>query len=150
MRCRASDERDVMKRTARRRVPAAAFFVVVAAIAGCEQETPTAPAAPSPMERPVTILDVRGTKARVLIPSAALTERGGIPGVFVLQDPAPFPPSARDADGKPLREARFRMVKTGKRVGNRVEILSGLAGDETLVLGNLSDVRDGSSVVVNR
>jgi hypothetical protein len=150
LRCPANDEYGVMKQAARRRVRAAVLLVVVAAIAGCEQETATAPAAPSPLERPVTILDARGTEARVLVPSAALTERGGIPGVFVLQDPTPFPPSARDAGGKRLPESRFRMVKTGKRLGNRIEILSGLAGDETVVLGNLSDVRDGSPVVVKR
>jgi hypothetical protein len=145
-----NDENGVMKQWVRRWVRAAAFLVVVAAITGCEQETPTAPAALSPIERPVAILDARGTQGRVLVPSAALTERGGIPGVFVLQDPTPFPPPARDAGGKPLPESRFRMVKTGKRVGNHIEILSGLAGDETLVLGNLSDVRDGSPVVVKR
>ncbi len=150
MRCRANDESGVMKQAARCRVGAAVFLVIVAAIAGCERETPTAPAPLSPIERPVTILDVRGTEARMLVPSAALTERGGIPGVFVLQDPTPFPPSARDGSGKPLPESRFRMVKIGKRVGNRIEILSGLAGDEALVLGNLSDVHDGSPVVVKR
>lgn len=139
-----------MKQAARRRVRAVVFLVIVAAITGCEQETPTAPAALSPIERPVAIIDVRETEARVLVPSAALTERGGIPGVFVLQDPTPFPPSARDAGGKPLPESRFRMVKTGKRVGNRIEILSGLAGDEALVVGDLSDVHDGSPVVVKR
>ena len=139
-----------MKQAAWRRVRAAVFLVIVAAITGCEQETPTAPTALSPIERPITILDVRGTEARMLVPSAALTERGGIPGVFVLQDPTPFPPSARDSGGKPLPESRFRMVKTGKRVGNRIEILSGLAGDEKLILGNLSDVHDGSPVVVKR
>ena len=150
MRCRVNDENGVMKQAARRRVRTAAFFAVVAAIAGCEHETSTAPAELAPIERPVTILDARGTQARVLVPSAALTDRGGIPGVFVLQDPAPFPPTVRGSDGKPLPESRFRMVKTGKRVGNRIEILSGLAGDETLVLGDLSDVRDGSPVVVKR
>lgn len=102
------------------------------------------------LTRPVLTLAVPRADARVLVPSAALVTRGGIPGVFVLQESTPFPPGARDAAGTVLPEARFRMVKTGKTVDHRVEILSGLSGDEVLVLGELSEVRDGSPVAVKR
>lgn len=102
------------------------------------------------VERPVVALKTKEEGARVSVPSAALIERGGIPGVFVLQAPAAFPPPAKDADGKSLPQARFRMVKVGKAIGDRVEVLSGLAGDEVLVLGDLSQVHDGSPIVVRR
>ena len=74
-------------------------------------------------------LDVK--TGRILIPQLALVERGGIPAVFVLQDDA---------------LARFRMVRIGKAYGGQVEILAGLTGTETLVLGDLSGVRDGSLI----
>lgn len=138
MRCPATDR----KRTAR----GAACLLAAALLMACEHPASGAPPAAPPLARPVVTLEARGAGARVLIPTAALVTRGGIPGVFVLADAAAFPPPARGADGKPLPEARFRMVKTGKTSGNRVEILSGLAGGETLVLGELSDVHDGSAV----
>ncbi|MGE5242499.1 MAG: hypothetical protein ACM3NI_12715 [Bacteroidota bacterium] len=62
------------------------------------------------------------------IPRPALTERGGIPGVFVLEN----------------HQARFRMVRPGKVGATQVQVLSGLHGDETLVLGDLAEVHDGS------
>ena len=46
-------------------------------------------------------------------------------------------------------QARFRMVRTGKIVNDRVEILSGLSGSETLVAGDLQDVHDGSPIQKN-
>ena len=40
------------------------------------------------------------------------------------------------------------MVRTGKNVNGRIEILSGLSGSETLVTGDLRDVHDGSPVKI--
>lgn len=106
----------------------ASVFALV--LAGCAPE-PTYPPPELPrLERPVQALAVRPGE-RVLIPRAALVERAGVPGVFVL-----------DEQGR----ARFRMVRTGKTVGARIEILSGLAGNERLVLGDLDAVRDGSPI----
>jgi len=68
-----------------------------------------------------------------LVPQSALVVRGGIPGVFVLSE---------------TNQARFRMVRTGKNVNGRIEILSGLSGSETLVTGDLRDVHDGSPVKI--
>jgi multidrug efflux pump subunit AcrA (membrane-fusion protein) len=127
-----------------------ALMLTVGTVAGCEHAAPTAPVTLPEIQRPVITIDARGANTRLLVPTIALVERGGIPGVFVLQEAAVFPPPARGADGKALPQARFRMVKTGKTSGSRVEILSGLAGDETLVLGALSDVHDGSPVMVKR
>ena len=84
------------------------------------------------MNRPVLALQVKPAELlRIRIPRQALVERGGIPGVLVLS---------------PAGEARFRMVRPGGTPGTQVEILSGLHGDETLVLGDLADVHDGSPI----
>ena len=75
---------------------------------------------------------VKGEPAIITIPHPALITREGIPGVFVLEN----------------NEARFRMVRPGKINAGRVEILSGLKGNETLVTGELNAVRDGSPVKI--
>ena len=98
-------------------------------LAGCSDKAPPEPQPLTALMRPVLTLNI--TSGRVLIPQLALTERGGIPGVFVLEDDA---------------IARFRMVRVGKANGGQVEILAGLTGTETLVLGELRDVRDGSLI----
>jgi hypothetical protein len=101
------------------------------------QENPAAPAAVPTLDRPVLVLKgpaaapAGDTRVVIRIPQAALVERGGIPGVFVL--------SAQ-------QQSRFRMVKQGKMGTGQVEILSGLHGDETLVLGDLKSVHDGSPI----
>ncbi len=71
-----------------------------------------------------------GTQS-ILIPRAALIERAGLPGVFVMS-----------TDGR----ARFRLVRPGKIQGDKIEILSGLRGGESLVVGDLDAVRDGSPI----
>jgi hypothetical protein len=104
------------------------LMLAILLLAGCgEKAAPSAPVATLP--RPLLTLDAQA--GRVLVPQAALVERGGIPGVFVLS-----------ADN----QARFRMVRTGKNLNGRVEILSGLSGSETLVAGDLQDVHDGSPI----
>lgn len=130
--------------------PIALLVVVLGIGGGCERAAPTPPITRPVLERPVTTLTAHGKNVRLLVPNGALVIRGGIPGVFVLQDATPFPPGARDAAGTVLPEARFRMVKTGKTAGRRVEILSGLSGDEVLILGDLSELRDGSPIAAKR
>ena len=101
-------------------------------LAGCGKKAPTPPPSLPRVDRPVLSLQVKPAELlRIRIPRQALVERGGIPGVFVLS---------------PAGEARFRMVRPGGTRGTQVEILSGLRGDETLVLGNLADVHDGSPI----
>ena len=111
-----------------------------ALLVACDAAEPPIARHPLPvLERPVTQLQHRAERPRdieqpnILIPARALVERGGFPGVFVLS---------------PAREARFRMVRVGRVDGGRAEILSGLHGDETLVLGDLSAVHDGSPIRV--
>ncbi len=96
---------------------------------GADRAPPAPPPRPA-LERPVLVLAIAGP---VRIPRAALIERAGVPGVFVL------------AGG----EARFRMVRPGKARGAEIEILAGLHGNETLVLGDLTPVRDGSPIRPN-
>lgn len=106
-------------------------LVVLALLTGCEHPAPPSPPVQLPtLTRPTLALHGNSDLANPLIPSAAIVTRGGIPGVFVLQD----------------GQARFRMIKPGTQKGVRTPVLSGLAGNEVLVLGNLEDVHDGSPI----
>jgi multidrug efflux pump subunit AcrA (membrane-fusion protein) len=67
---------------------------------------------------------------RVLAPRDALREGGA--AVFVVENGV----------------ARRRPVKTGGTEGDRVVILEGLAGNETLVTGEVPELRDGARVRV--
>ena len=106
------------------------FVLAGLLLAGCDKKI-APPATLTALTRPVLTLDAQA--GRVLVPQALLVERGGVPGVFVL--------SAEN-------QARFRMVRTGKTVNGRIEILSGLSGSESLVTGELRDVHDGSPVKI--
>jgi multidrug efflux pump subunit AcrA (membrane-fusion protein) len=105
----------------------ALFCVPVVLLMACDRAAP--PAEPLPtLERPLVVATLRND--RVLAPQAALVERGGQPGVFVVTDGI----------------ARFRLVRTGKAYEGRVEILSGLSGGEPLVAGEQRDIHDGSPI----
>lgn len=100
-------------------------------LAACEHPVPPSPPATLPtLARPTLALHGDSRRANPVIPNDALVLRGGIPGVFVLQD----------------GQARFRMVKTGTRQRTRTPVLSGLKGDEVLVQGDLATVHDGSPI----
>jgi hypothetical protein len=100
-------------------------------LAGCHKKPPVPPPSRPSLERPVLALRVKPDSLSALqIPRQALVERSGIPGVFVLNN----------------QEARFRMIRPGKTGTARVAVLSGLHGDETLVLGDLTTVHDGSPI----
>lgn len=98
---------------------------------GCQAAEPPAGAPPElpVLARPTLRLDAAPDR-RLRIPRAAVVRRGGIPGVFVL------------ADGR----ARFRMIKPGRQGARTLDVLAGLHGNETLVLGGLDEVRDGSPI----
>jgi len=100
-------------------------------LAGCQDKPPAPPPSLPSLQRPVLTLRVEPDALSTLkVPLPALTERGGIPGVFVVEN----------------NQARFRMVRPGTAGAARVEVLSGLHGDETLVLGDLTEVHDGSPI----
>lgn len=87
----------------------------------------------SPLERNVITVPARSSNAlSVSIPQTALVYRNAVPGVFVVEN----------------NLARFRMVRPGKSGARRVDILSGLFGNETLVVGDLDVVHDGSPITI--
>lgn len=121
-----------MRSTAKRKLAlGVALAVSMPLFMACKDSvTPQTRAQLPTLERPLLTLNI-AQDARMLIPNDALIERAGVVMVFVLRD----------------NEARTRMVKRGKRVGKRVEIISGLMGDETLVVGQLTTVHDGSPII---
>lgn len=112
--------------------PVGLLVLLAALLPGACSERPQATPFPElpALERPVAKVTAR-KDSNISVPRAALVERGGIPGVFVLS-----------AEG----QARFRMVKPGRMQGPQVEVLSGLRGHEVLVLGDLKPVHDGSPI----
>jgi len=105
-------------------------------LAGCKHQPPKpTPDAIRPtvtrailhLKRPFDI-DAHGD---VVIPRQAITHRSGMPGVFVLS-----------VHGR----ARFRLIKVGTVTAGRAEILSGLSGDEILVLPPFRGIYNGSPV----
>ena len=104
------------------------------ALSACGPGTPPSPPLTLPaLERPVVrVAPPAAGNANPEIPRAAFVERGGLPGIFVL-----------DSNG----QARFRLVRLGKTAGDRLEVISGLQPGEMLVRGDLTEVRDGSPVI---
>lgn len=104
----------------------------VVALTACDHgPPPTPPTALPALERAVLPLPATARDANPYIPRTAFIERGGLPGVFVL-----------DGNG----HARFRLVRLGRTAGDRLEVISGLRPGERLVRGDLADVRDGSPI----
>ncbi len=75
-----------------------------------------------------------GTQKIVSIPQGALTERGQLQSVFVVEDGV----------------ARTRLVTTGRRTGGGVEVLSGLTAGEKVVLPVPAGLQDGGRVEVRQ
>jgi membrane fusion protein, multidrug efflux system len=72
-----------------------------------------------------------GTGNRLLVPTAALVQRGELEGLFVI-------------DLKGI--AYYRLVKTGKTFGNEVEVLSGLDDGERVAVSKIDQISDGMRV----
>lgn len=72
-----------------------------------------------------------GQKQAILIPQKAVTQRGQLAGVFVVDDAG---------------IARMRLIKTGKSYGESVEALSGLNAGERIVVDGVANVNDGVKV----
>jgi multidrug efflux system membrane fusion protein len=72
-----------------------------------------------------------GSREGIRVPVAALAERAGIPGVFVV-----------DAQGI----ARYRMVRTGAIEQGMAEIQSGLNAGETVAISNVEQLDNGDKV----
>jgi RND family efflux transporter MFP subunit len=78
------------------------------------------------------VLFPMGKRSVLVVPVAAVLDRAGITGVFVV-----------DAQGS----AQYRMVRLGKIEGGLVEVLSGLNPGERVVIGNAKAVNNGDKVV---
>lgn len=64
----------------------------------------------------------------LLVPMTALVQRGQLTGVYVVE----------------ANILHFRLVKTGARLGDQVEILSGLSAGETIVSDDVQRARSGA------
>jgi RND family efflux transporter MFP subunit len=73
-----------------------------------------------------------GERDALLVPEAALIERGQLDGAFVVEE----------------GRARLRWLRLGRRVGNRREVLSGLDPGEDFVLTVPAGLTDGSLVEI--
>lgn len=71
-----------------------------------------------------------GETAALRVPASAVTQRGQMELVFIV------------SDGK----AQLRLVKTGKRIGNEVELVSGVSAGERVVVENVAELVDGQPV----
>jgi len=65
------------------------------------------------------------------LPKSAVTERGALTSVWVLDKE---------------NTARMRIVKAGKLLGERVEVLSGLSDGERVVVGGVEKMSEGAKV----
>ena len=114
------------------RRPTIPMLLVAVVLSACHAApTPTPPVTLPTLSLPVTTLTADANAQNLWVPRDAVILRNGIPGVYVLHD----------------GRARFRMVRRGRTDGARVQVLSGLRGDETLVLAGSAEVHDGSPVV---
>ncbi|HUA38908.1 MAG TPA: efflux RND transporter periplasmic adaptor subunit [Candidatus Sulfopaludibacter sp.] len=73
-----------------------------------------------------------GEVSALRVPASAVMERGDMQLLFVVAD----------------NHAQLRIVKTGARVGDEVEIVSGLDSGETVVISGADNLSDGQPVVV--
>lgn len=69
-----------------------------------------------------------GQRDIILAPQTSIVEKGQLSGVYVV-------------DGN--RVVTYRLVRTGKKIGDDVEILSGLKPGESIITDNLAKVVDG-------
>ena len=72
-----------------------------------------------------------GEAKGLVVPSSALVEHGELQGIFVVT-----------AEGT----VEYRLVKTGKTMGDQVEILSGLAAGEKVAVSQIDRLSDGARV----
>jgi len=70
--------------------------------------------------------------ATIQVPASAVVQRGQMELVFVVKD----------------QKAQLRLVKTGKRTGDKVELLSGVSPGEQIVTEGANQLADGQPVEV--
>ena len=72
-----------------------------------------------------------GEAKSLAVPMSAVLDHGELQGIFVVS---------------PNGNVEYRLVKTGKTFGNRVEILSGLTAGEKVAISQIDRLRDGARV----
>lgn len=75
-----------------------------------------------------------GSREALLVPAAAVVQRGQLTGVFVVDE---------------QQVCRWRLVRTGRSVNDRVEILSGLQPGERIVAQVVPELQDGSRITAD-
>ena len=73
-----------------------------------------------------------GTYSSIGVPLSAVVQRGQMEMVFV------------EEGGK----ARLRLVKTGRKFGNQIELLSGISPGERIITGHAAELKDSQAVHV--
>jgi hypothetical protein len=71
-----------------------------------------------------------GERTAVRVPATAVVQRGQLEIVFSVTN----------------QHAQLRLVKTGQRVGDEIEILSGLDAGKTVVISGADQLTDGQPV----
>ncbi len=74
---------------------------------------------------------VVGKRSAILVPAKAVFSRGQLTAVYVIGE---------------ARRVHFRLVRTGKRFDDRLEILSGLTGDEEVAISRLDLLEEGAEI----
>lgn len=108
-------------------------IVLVVLVVGCEDHeiTPASPMKVLPaVERKVLLVKLDTRSKEIFIPRSAIVNRGGVSSVFEVRD----------------QLARIRVVRLGISKGNKVQVISGLGGGETILSSGLKDVFDGSPI----
>ncbi|WP_456388714.1 efflux RND transporter periplasmic adaptor subunit [Profundibacter sp.] len=75
---------------------------------------------------------ITGTDVIVVVPTDALLERGGLKGVFVVEDD----------------HAKFRWLRLGRIFADTTEVRVGLDGGETILARDDVQLRDGDKIVI--
>ena len=87
--------------------------------------------------------------AFVAVPAPAIIHASYGDSIFVLEDKPPGEPGMRETpDGKPVKIARQRFVRTGSRRGDFVAVLEGVSAGQEVVSAGAFKLRNGSPVVV--
>jgi RND family efflux transporter MFP subunit len=77
------------------------------------------------------VLIPEGKKESILVPKKSIVEKGQLVGVYTV-------------DSKGV--VTYRLIKTGKKYGEQVEILSGLSGGEKIIVDGVEKAVDGGVV----
>lgn len=77
------------------------------------------------------VLIPAGQRKGIVVPASAVIDREGLTSVWVVD---------------PRSTARMRLVKLGKREGDKIEVLAGLSEGERIITGSLEKVVEGALV----